>query len=385
MAVRASGCDRCCRPVIGDLDILGVGDIGARRADLGSIFRGCRETLRGGLTFGQLETTVSDRGAKVPNAKLAMRAPLGLAPVLRDAGFDVMSFAGNHCLDWGYDAFDDTLAHMAAADITLCGAGRDLASALEPVILERNGVRVAFIAASAILPEGYAAEADRPGCAPLRAHTLYEQIEHDQPGTPARIRTAPHGGDLQALIDMVRTARAAAEIVIVSLHWGIHMVKGELADYQRRAGHALIDAGADGIFGHHPHIMKGIELHRGRPIFYSLGNFAIEQPHVWDPAIVRSASFRHLVSLNSSWSPDNAYMLPEETRITGVARLVVREGRLAEVRFLPAWIEDDSAPVMLAAADPRFERVRAYLEEVTASEGLSTRFHADGDELVIRA
>ena len=369
----------------GALDILGVGDVGAKRADLASFFRGCTETLRGGLTFGQLETTISDRGARVPNAKLAMRAPPGLAPVLRDAGFDVMSFAGNHCLDWGYDAFDDTLAHMAAAEVALCGAGQDLASALEQVILERNGVRIAFIAASAILPEGYAAEADRPGCAPLRAHTVYEPLEHDQPGTPARVRTAPHRGDLQALIDRVRHARRAAEIVIVSLHWGIHMVKGEIADYQRRAGHALIDAGADAIFGHHPHIMKGIELHRDRPIFYSLGNFAIEQPHVWDPAIVRSASFRHLVSLNPSWSLDEAYMLPEETRITGAAKLVVRDGKVAEVRFLPAWIEDDSAPVMLTADDPRFERVRNHLEEVTAAEGLSTQFITDGGTLLLRA
>ena len=76
-------------------------------------------------------------------------------------------------------------------------------------------------------------------------------------------------------------------------------------------------------------------------------------------------------------------MLPEETRITGAAKLVVRNGKVLEVRFLPAWIEDDSAPVMLTAEDPRFERVRAYLEEVTAAEGLSSRFEADGDTLLI--
>ncbi|WP_158266319.1 CapA family protein [Allosphingosinicella deserti] len=384
MAVRSPGGRGRSGAVSGAFEILGVGDVGAKRADLASIFRGCTGALRGGLTFGQLETTISDRGAKVPNAKLAMRAPPGLAPALAQAGFDAMSFAGNHCLDWGYDAFGDTLAHMAAAQVALCGAGQDLASALEPVLLERSGVRIAFIAASAILPEGYAAEADRPGCAPLRAHTVYEPIEHDQPGTPARTRTAPHRGDLEALIEAVLAARGAADLVIVSLHWGIHMVKGEIADYQRRAGHALIDAGADAIFGHHPHIMKGVEFHGGRPIFYSLGNFAIEQPHVWDPAIVRSASFRHLVSLNPSWTLGGAYMLPEDTRITGAAKLVVRDGKVLEVRFLPAWIEDDSAPVMLTGEDPRFERVRAYLEEVTATEGLSTRFEADGDTLLIR-
>ena len=77
-----------------------VGDVGARRADLPSMFAHIREDLRAAdYSFGQLETVVSDRGAMVPNARLAMRAPAALAPVLADTGFDAMSFAGNHCLD----------------------------------------------------------------------------------------------------------------------------------------------------------------------------------------------------------------------------------------------------------------------------------------------
>jgi poly-gamma-glutamate synthesis protein (capsule biosynthesis protein) len=80
---------------------------------------------------------------------------------------------------------------------------------------------------------------------------------------------------------------------------------------------------------------------------------------------------------------DRAYTLPEETRITGAAKLVLREGRIASVRFQPAWIADDCAPEFLGASDPRFERVRAYLEEVSHAEGLATRFVVDGDELVL--
>ena len=67
----------------------------------------------------------------------------------------------------------------------------------------------------------------------------------------------------------------------VSLHWGIHFVRGDLADYQREVAHAAIEAGADMILGHHPHVLKAIELYRGKPIFYSLGNFAIEQPRAF--------------------------------------------------------------------------------------------------------
>lgn len=367
-------------------EILGVGDVGARRADLGSMFAHVRPVLRAGaVTFGQLETVVSDRGAIVPNARLAMRAPSALAPVLADAGFTMMSFAGNHCLDWGYEAFADTRAHMADAGVELAGAGSDLAAARRPVVQQVGDVRVALIAANSILPEGYAATPDKPGCAPLRAHTLYEQIEHDQPGTPARIRSYPERADFAALLQQVRDAKAVSDVVLLSLHWGIHMVTGSLAEYQVEVAHAAIDAGADAILGHHPHLMKGIGFHRGRPIFYSLGNFAIEQPHVWDPSIVETASFRHLVSLNPSWNMDASYMLPEETRITGIARLVVREGAISETRFRPCWIEDDSAPRVLSADDPRFARVREYLVAVTASEGLSTIISVDGDELIFNA
>jgi poly-gamma-glutamate capsule biosynthesis protein CapA/YwtB (metallophosphatase superfamily) len=367
-----------------DFAILAVGDVAAKRDDLASMFAPLAGALnRAPVVFGQLETTVSDRGAIVPNAKLAMRAPSALAPVLAGAGFTMMSFAGNHCLDWGYDAFDDTRRHMADAGVPLAGAGSSLAEARAPVIQHHDGVRIAMIAVSSILPEGYAARSDKPGCAPLRAHTFYEQVEHDQPGTPARIRSHADRDDLAALLASIRAARAMSDIVLVSLHWGIHMVRGTLAEYQVEVAHAAIEAGADAILGHHPHLMKGIEFHHGKPIFYSLGNFAIEQPHVWDPAIVETASFRHLVSLNPSWTMDATYMLPAETRITGIVRLVVRDGTVAEVRFQPCWIGDDSAPMPLAASDPLFERVRGYLFDVTTAEGLATSIAVDGDELLL--
>lgn len=367
-----------------DVTILAVGDVGAKRADLSSMFTHVAPTLSAApVVFGQLETVVSDRGAVVPNARLAMRSSAALAPVLAQSGFTMMSFAGNHCLDWGYDAFDDTLAHMAGAQVLIAGAGADRAAAYRPVYQQVGATRVALIAANAILPEGYAATAERAGCAPLHAHTFYEQIERDQPGTPARIHTQADRADLASLLAAIRDARASAQIVLVSLHWGIHMVRGTLADYQVEVAHAAIDAGADAILGHHPHLMKGIGFHRGKPIFYSLGNFAIEQPHVWDPRIIETASFRHLVSLNPQWRMDDAYMLPEETRITGIAQLTIRDGALVGVDFLPAWIDDDSAPRLLDPDDPLFERVRTYLAEATAAEGLGSTIEKHGAVLAL--
>jgi poly-gamma-glutamate capsule biosynthesis protein CapA/YwtB (metallophosphatase superfamily) len=361
--------------------ILACGDVGVKRADCASMFAGCASALQSAdLCFAQLETTISERGAKAPNARLAMRSPPKMASAARAAGIDVVSFAGNHCLDYGYDAFADTLEHVASAGIALCGAGPTLEAARRPALLRTSGVRVALLARSSILPEGYAAEAQKPGCAPLRAHTVYEPIERDQPGTPARISTFADRSDLVALIDDIRTARASADVVLVSLHWGIHMVPSVLADYQIEVAHAAIEAGADAILGHHPHLLKGVEFYRGRPIFYSLGNFAIEQPHIWDPAIVDSPSFRHLVSLNPTWQMNQVYMLPRSTRLSGIAKLTFVGGE-CEVRFLPAWIGDDSSPQMLTSSDPRHSEVAQFILESSRDVGFDTEIAVEGSEL----
>jgi poly-gamma-glutamate capsule biosynthesis protein CapA/YwtB (metallophosphatase superfamily) len=361
---------------------MACGDVGVKRAQCDSMFAHCAGALRAAdLCLAQLETTMSERGAAVPHAKLALRAPIAMARAVRSAGFSVMSFAGNHCLDFGYEGFRDTLRHAAAAGIRLCGAGDNLAAARAPVYVDIAGTRVAVLAASSILPEGYAAESTRAGCAPMRAHTLYEQTEPDQPGTPPKCRTFAHRQDLAALLGAISSARANAEVVLVSLHWGLHMVRSTLADYQIEVAHAAIDAGADAILGHHPHVLKGVEIYRGRPIFYSLGNFAIEQPHIWDPAISTTQSFRHLVSLNPSWNLERAYTLPEITRLTGIAILKASGPGAIESRFRPAWIDDDSVPHVLADEDPRFAEVAALLRQSSHEAGFNTRIVADGDEL----
>ncbi len=267
--------------------------------------------------------------------------------------------------------------------IKRCGAGETLAEALRPAVMDAGEHRIAVIAASSIVPEGYAAREDKPGCAPLRAFTVYEPVEPDQPGTPPRIRTFPHLDDLEVLSRQVSAARQVADIVLVSMHWGIHMIPYALADYQTICARKLIDAGADAILGHHPHILKGVELYRGKPIFYSLGNFAIGQPHDWDPDILRTPSFRHLINLHPEWDLTQQYMLPENTRYTGLAKLLIdRNGRL-ECRFCPAWIDDRCVPHLLCALDPQFGTIRAFLEESNRAAGIASSIAQEADELVI--
>jgi poly-gamma-glutamate synthesis protein (capsule biosynthesis protein) len=312
-----------------------------------------------------------------------MRTPPETAHALRDAGFDVMSFAGNHCMDWGAQGLEDTLEAASEAGVALCGAGGDIEAARAPVFATCGDVRVAFLGFSSILPDGYWAEKHRPGCAPMRAHTHYEMIEPDQPGTLPRIHTHPHAGDLAALKSAVADAKARADIVAVSLHWGVHMVPVVIADYQHAIAHAAIEAGADLILGHHAHILKGVGFHCGAPIFYSLGNFAIEQPQAFDPGIRDTASFRHLMSLNPTADPNALYVLPPDTRMTLIVKIDIEKRRIARTRFIPAWIGDDSTPTPLHRWDHRFRRVANYIRRVSEEAGLALRVEADGDEVLL--
>ena len=136
-------------------------------------------------------------------------------------------------MDWGPDALLDTVALLHEQGIKTVGAGRNLAEAREPAIVERDGVRVAFLAYCSVLREGYAAKPGSRGIAPMRAHTYYEPAEY-QAGMPPRVVTFPYEEDLSALVDDVSAARKAADAVVVSLHWGLHFIPRAIADYQPR-------------------------------------------------------------------------------------------------------------------------------------------------------
>ncbi|WP_214400890.1 CapA family protein [Pseudonocardia lacus] len=371
-----------------------VGDIGPERADPDTLFDRVRDHLRGAdITFGQLEVTLTERGTPVPQVRHTARSAPAAAHALRRAGFDVISWAGNHCLDWGSDGFLDTIDALESAGLTPLGVGVDIAAARRPRIVERDGVRVAFLALCSILPADYWATERRPGCAPMRAHTVYQPLEPDQPGTGCRILTFPDGADLAALLAGIREARAQADAVVVSLHWGIHFVPAVLADYQRAVAHAAIDAGADLILGHHAHILKPIEVHRGRAIFYSLGNFAMDLPMTSEHA--QRPTFRMLQSLHPGWEVDlaSSYNFPPDSRRTVVAEAEITAAGVGRVGLRPALIGvhngTDSVPALLDAADPRHGEVVDYLREIGADQGIDTEFGtgsaADGDLVVLPA
>jgi poly-gamma-glutamate synthesis protein (capsule biosynthesis protein) len=368
-----------------DIVLYAVGDVIPDREDPGSIFAHVTDTLRGGdIAFCQLDGVLSERGTPLPQARLPCRIKPQTARAIKDAGFDVVSFASNHCMDWGREAFFDTIDALDKEGLSVVGVGKNIEDARKPAIVQCKDTRIAFLAYNSILPEGYWADVDRPGCVPMRAFTFYEQIEHDQPGTPCRVHTFPHRDDLNAMLDDIRKAKSQADVVIVSMHWGIHFVPAVLADYQREVGRVAIDSGADLILGHHAHILKGIEVYAGKVIFYSLCNFALDLRAPQE--LLERPGHKEIERLNPDWKPDPeypSYFMPPDSRRTIIAKCIISNRRITRVSFLPAYINKQSQPEVLLAGDQRFGEVLGYLEEVSGDQGLETSYTVQGDEVMV--
>ncbi len=181
---------------------------------------------------------------------------------MANAGFDVVQFANNHALDWGPEAFVATLNNLEEYGIKYCGAGRNLAEARKPAVLEREGVRFAFLSYASFYKRGNNALNHRPGLVSIRMEPFYE---------------APHVNkeEMEAMVSDIKGAKENADIVILAEHWG--MSHGYTLDLAQKAiGHAAIDAGADLVLGTHPHVLQGIEIYRGKIIIYSLANFVFD-------------------------------------------------------------------------------------------------------------
>jgi poly-gamma-glutamate synthesis protein (capsule biosynthesis protein) len=194
--------------------------------------------------------------------------------------------------------------------------------------------------------------------------------------------TWPVERDLEALLDDIAKARELADVVLVSLHWGVHFAPALIADYQPVVAHAAIDAGAAAIIGHHPHILKAIEVYRGRPIFYSLGNFVLDSnsgyrptDHFWRNKL-KAAYTRY-----GAPGPYDERGL-EEANYSMIAKLEITSGVLQRVSFRPVIIENKT-PMLYSAADPQGAQVLRYVREITETAGLPTLFRVDGDDIVV--
>jgi poly-gamma-glutamate capsule biosynthesis protein CapA/YwtB (metallophosphatase superfamily) len=200
------------------------------------------------LTFGNFENPMSDRGTNVGSI-YSFRVDPHAVEGLVNAGFDVLSLANNHIWDWGPDAFEDTRNILTDNGIRYVGVGDDYVGAHTPVIKEVKGTKVAYLAYTNLVP-GFL---NRMDSTPAVASPEIEGVARD-----------------------IQYAKSLADIVVVSYHWGEEYQTTHNADQERRATGA-IDAGADLVIGHHPHVVQEVVPYKQGYIAYSLGNFIFDQ------------------------------------------------------------------------------------------------------------
>jgi poly-gamma-glutamate synthesis protein (capsule biosynthesis protein) len=207
--------------------------------------------------------------------------PAAAGEALRAAGFTAVGIANN--VNYGAAAILASIARLDRLGIAHTGAGANRAAARAPAIVKRDGLTIGVLQRSSVYwPTNHEAGEETAGIAVIRGHTAYQvptsgaHPPFNRPGVPPFIVTWADHASLKWLAEDVAALRKEADIVIGSFHWGLDR---EVLAYMTEIGHAAIDAGADLVVGHGPHFALPVEVYRGRPIFYGLGNFSFDTGH----------------------------------------------------------------------------------------------------------
>jgi poly-gamma-glutamate capsule biosynthesis protein CapA/YwtB (metallophosphatase superfamily) len=287
-----------------------------------------QDLLKGDVVFTNFEAAIAEKGEAVHEGRGFLTPPEAL-DALASFGFNLLSLSGNHAFDLKATGILNTIREADSRKIVHAGTGNNLAEATAPGYLHTPKGTIALIAsASGLITPGGSATGDRPGVNELRIEAGGKENEAtaDLPGAPGNI---PNQADSQRILQSIRDARQHADLVIVYQHnhvFGNHSfatiftegMQERLSpnDWLRKWAHAEVDAGADIIVMHGAPLLHGVEIYRGRPIFYDLGNFIynlpptltyIDEPMSWESVVayvqfegksLRSISFRPIVMNN---------------------------------------------------------------------------------------
>jgi poly-gamma-glutamate synthesis protein (capsule biosynthesis protein) len=366
------------------ITLLGLGDIIIDRERPETIFQHVTKVLRSAdFVFASGDQVYSEKGTIIPG--YGIHSDPKCIEALLYAGVKVVALANNHSMDRGEEALLDSIARLKEAGLPFVGAGTNLTEAHQPVMLECKGTKIGFLSYSSVHSRGYEAKENKPGIAPIRAWTFYEQVDY-QPGTPPRIVTIPYKDDLTYMVEDIKKLKAQVDIVVIYNHWGQHLMPRVIPMYCFDIAYAAIDAGADLILGTHPHILKGIEVYKGKVIFYSTCNFALETSleHLKSELLTGGARKNNMIHYKFVPDPEcPTYPLPRESRATLIAKAIIEDGKIQQVSYIPCYINNQAEPEIVTRDNPRAQEIFDYISDISKSEGLSVNFSWQGNEVLI--
>ena len=269
------------------VDLIITGDVNLMNVtDPDVPFRRVKDTfLAADLVFSNLECCLTEKfNEGSTHVEGFFADPKVVAPALMDVGISAVGVANN--VNYGADAINESMAYLDQIGIVHTGAGANDAAARAPAIVTRGGSKIAFLQRSSVYwATNHEATAHSAGIAVIRGHTAYqvpmfkmkkEIPPLNRPGIPPYIVTWADKDYLRRFEADLRVARESADIVVTSFHWGLHK---DVLEYMRDIAHCAIDGGADVVVGHGPHYSLGVEVYKGKPIFYGLGSFSFHTGH----------------------------------------------------------------------------------------------------------
>jgi poly-gamma-glutamate synthesis protein (capsule biosynthesis protein) len=362
------------------VSLLLTGDLILDEPDPDSFFDAVRPVLlEADLVAGHVEVPHTRRGEESSSDVPAPPANPDHLQALGRAGFHVATLAGNHIFDSGPNGVEDTIAELCAQGIATTGAGLNLETARKPAVACRKSKRIGFLSYNCVGPKDSWASDSKAGCAFVEIITHYELGYATPGGPPKRTLTFAEPDTLERMQCDIERLRADVDVLVVALHKGLGHTPAKLATYERPVAKACIDAGADVVVGHHGHILQGVEIYRGKPIFHGLGNFvtvtrALNVEANAHPARLEWARRRREMF---GFEPDPNYPVfpfhPEAKNAMIASVRIAGDGEI-EAGFLPCWIRPKGQPEVLNH-DERGIAVAGYVEKITRACRLSTDFH----------
>jgi len=381
------------KPAAGEIVVTAVGDMiisspAATRpaAEVQQMYRVLRDA---DASFGNCEEPIASVGFMYQKT-----SQMAWPPILDDfkaAGFNMLSGANNHYMDLGPEGLLQGLEESRKRGFAIAGAGKSLDDALRPGIRTVKGVRVGLLAFWCNQTDGgyadYArAGKDKPGVAMITG----AQVTVPD-GNGVRTAALPRTADMTTLTDAIGRARSQADFLMVSFHqhWGsgglayspghpppsrniipadLNSPTNQVAEGRRIISHAAIDAGADVVVGHGPHVLNGVELYRGKPILYSLGHYYMEITH--DGKALPQFGFEP----GMAFSVENNWFL-EEHRWAAIARMCVRKGRVTRLEVLPVFMDVQKDGFPYLPSDANYQKIASAMQ--TLSKPFGTELHTE--------
>lgn len=349
------------------------------------------------LVTGHLENLHTNRPAPAWDPMHPAPDPAKLE-ALAGANYSLITLAGNPAYCYGPPGIADTIDYLRSHGIETVGAGMDIAEAIRPVIIERNGTKVGFLNYDTVGTRENGASPTKPGVAYVDVITHYEVARLT--GMAPQVFTWPEPWSLQAMRENVEELRGQCDVLVVALHMGIGGREVELADYEWPLCTAAIDAGADVILGTHCHMLKGIQFYRGKPIFHCIGNMVASWPDVEGDPIDLSeiapmaetmSHSRYRSGLDGGlgkyfrkgmFGGPRAYDPTSYRNNTALFKLGISAGQVTRISFVPCLFNEKGYPVVVGKS-PEGQQVFDYMTRCIREPGLNAELEWDGDEVVV--